>query len=415
MRAVVQRGYGGPEVYEVREVPEPAVGPDEVLVRVKAASLHPDIWHVMTGRPYVLRLMGSGLRRPRWVVPGTDLAGEVVAVGSKVTRFGIGDEVYGESLRGHPWVNGGTFAELAAVKEKALARRPAGLGVREAAALPTAGLIAHQALFTEGRVRAGHRVLVNGAAGGVGSLVVQLARFVGASVAAVDLGHRLEGLTELGAERVIDGGSEDYTARPERYDVVVDIPGNRPFSAARRVLAPGGVYVLVAHDHFGTKGGDLLGSVPRALGLLLASLWSPGLPGLRGAAPDPERWPRLAELAARGAVCPRVTAEFGLADIREAMACLIEGKAAGRVVLRISLERFSRESGSRGEPRRRNECWGKRREKALQGGLDRRRPIEAALAALTSSTSENTRPGAGVHPGCPDELENRSSGHLKRC
>jgi NADPH:quinone reductase-like Zn-dependent oxidoreductase len=260
----------------------------------------------------------------------------VVAVGAGVTRFGPGDEVYGESLRGHLWQNGGTFAELAVVREKALARRPAGLGVREAAALPTAGLIAHQALFTEGRVRAGHRVLVNGAAGGVGSLVVQMARFVGASVAAVDRGHRLEGLTELGAELVLDGGREDYTARPERYDVVVDIPGNRPFSAVRRLLAPGGVYVLVAHDHFGTEGGALWGSVPRALGLLLASLWSPGLPGFRGAAPDPERWPRLAELAARGAVCPRVTAEFDLADIREAMACLIEGKAAGRVVLRVS-------------------------------------------------------------------------------
>jgi NADPH:quinone reductase-like Zn-dependent oxidoreductase len=336
MRAVVQRGYGGPEVYEVGGVAEPSAGPGEVLVGVRAASLHPDIWHVMAGRPYVMRLMGSGLRRPRWEIPGTDLAGVVAAVGPGVTGFSPGDEVYGEALRGHQWCNGGTFAGYAVVKESALARKPEGLTMEEAAALPTAGLIAHQALFTEGQVKAGHRVLVNGAAGGVGSLVVQLARSVGASVTAVDLGRRLDGLAGLGAERVIDGGREDYTAGAERYDVVVDIPGNRPFSAARRILGPGGVYVLVAHDHFGATGGAWLGSVPRALGLTLASLWTPGLPGLRGAKPDPGRWSSLAGIAAGGAVRPRVSEVLDLAEIRQAMGCMVEGKTPGRIVLRVS-------------------------------------------------------------------------------
>lgn len=336
MRAVVQRGYGGPEVYEVVEVAEPSAGPGEVLVGVRAASLHPDIWHVMAGRPYVMRLMGSGLRRPRWEIPGTDLAGVVAAVGPGVTGFAPGDEVYGESLRGHQWCNGGTFAGYAVVKEKALARKPEGLTMEEAAALPTAGLIAHQALFTEGQVKAGHRVLVNGAAGGVGSLVVQLARSVGASVTAVDLGHRLDGLAGLGAGRVIDGGREDYTAGAERYDVVVDIPGNRPFSAARRILGPGGVYVLVAHDHFGAAGGAWLGSVPRALGLTLASLWTPGLSGLQGAKPDAGRWSALAGIAAGGAVRPRVSEVLDLAEIRQAMGCMLGGKTPGRIVLRVS-------------------------------------------------------------------------------
>ncbi len=336
MRAVVQRGYGGPEVYEVAEVAEPTAGPGEVRVEIRAASLHPDIWHVMAGRPYVMRLMGSGFRRPRWVIPGTDLAGVVAAVGPGTTRFAPGDAVYGESLRGHQWCNGGTFAEYAVVKEGALAKMPAGLTMEEAAALPTAGLIAHQALFAEGRVKAGHRVLVNGAAGGVGSLVVQLARSVGATVTAVDLGHRLDGLVELGAERVVDGGREDYTAGSGGYDVIVDIPGNRPFSAARRLLGPGGVYVLVAHDHFGRSGGALLGSVPRALGLSLAALWTSGLPGFRGAKADPGRWPDLVDRVANGAVRPRIGEVFGLAEIRQAMASLLEGKAPGRVVLRVS-------------------------------------------------------------------------------
>lgn len=334
MKAVVQRAYGGPEVYEIQDVPVPEPAPGEVLVGVKATSLHPDIWHVMAGRPYALRLMGSGLRRPRWQVPGTDLAGVVKAVGAGVTRFAPGDEVYGECLRDQHWQNGGTFAEYAVAKEPALARKPAGLSMAEAAALPTAGLIAHQAVFTEGQVKAGHRVLVNGAAGGVGSLVVQLARSVGAHVTGVELGPRLGALAELGVDEVIDGGREDYTARSERYDVIVDIPGNRPFSAARRVLASGGVYVLVAHDHFGARGGALLGSIPRALGLMFVSLWDRRLPGFRGARPDPGRWPALAAAASQGAVRPRVAREFALTEIRQAMECLVDGRTPGRIVLR---------------------------------------------------------------------------------
>ncbi|MEX2619134.1 MAG: alcohol dehydrogenase catalytic domain-containing protein, partial [Egibacteraceae bacterium] len=176
MRAVVQLGYGGPpEVLEVRELDLPSLGDDEVLVRVRAASVHPDVWHVVTGLPRVLRLMGSGVRRPRDVVPGTDVAGEVESVGAGVTRFRPGDEVFGETLRGMQWRNGGAYAEYVAVAEDALAAKPSQVTFEQAATVATAGLIALANLPDQGR-RGAERVLVNGAGGGVGAIAVQLAR-----------------------------------------------------------------------------------------------------------------------------------------------------------------------------------------------------------------------------------------------
>src|SRR3954447_26695822 len=167
MRAIVQGRYGSVDDLNLSEVPRPEPAADEVLIRVRAASVHPDVWHVVAGRPAVLRLMGSGVRRPHQQVPGTDVAGEVEAVGSAVTRFRAGDEVFGETIRGVGWVNGGAFAEYAAAPEEGVALKPSGVRFEEAAAVPTAGLIALNNLPRQ-RVPPGSRVLVNGAGGGVG-------------------------------------------------------------------------------------------------------------------------------------------------------------------------------------------------------------------------------------------------------
>ncbi|MBM4438287.1 MAG: NAD(P)-dependent alcohol dehydrogenase, partial [Actinobacteria bacterium] len=171
MKAIVQRAYGEPEdVLALRDVPIPAIKPDEVFVRVKATSVHPDVWHVVTGRPYVLRVMGAGIRRPKYPIPGTDLAGVVESIGASVTGFKQGDEVFGEGIKGHQWTNGGAFAEFAAVRGDNLAPKPASLNFEQAASVPTSGYIALSGLRNQGRLHAGEKILINGAGGGVGLL-----------------------------------------------------------------------------------------------------------------------------------------------------------------------------------------------------------------------------------------------------
>jgi NADPH:quinone reductase-like Zn-dependent oxidoreductase len=177
MKAIVQEKYGSPiDVLELQVIDKPVVMDDEVLVRVHAASVHPDVWHLVRGMPYVLRLMGAGLLRPKNSVPGTDVAGHVESVGKNVTHFQQGDGVFGETIKGYQWTNGGAYAEYVSVAEDSLALKPANITFEEAAAVPTSGLIALQNLPNEGRLHQGQRVLVNGAGGGVGVLAVQLAK-----------------------------------------------------------------------------------------------------------------------------------------------------------------------------------------------------------------------------------------------
>ena len=225
MRAVVQERYGSTDVFEVREIDMPAVRDDEVLVRVRAASVHLDVWHAVSGRPYVLRLMGAGLRRPKNRIPGTDMAGHVESVGDKVTRFRPGDEVFGETVRGYQWHNGGAFAEFVSVPHDVLARKPSNITFEQAAAVPTSGLVALHNLPSEGQLGPGHHVLVNGAGGGVGTFAVQLAKAYGATVTGVDNATKLDMVRSLGADRVIDYTKEDFTLSGERYDVILDVPG----------------------------------------------------------------------------------------------------------------------------------------------------------------------------------------------
>ena len=334
MRAIVQDRYGSPDGLRLREVEPPTAGDDEVLVRVRAASVHPDVWHVVRGSPYVLRLMGSGLRRPRPRIPGTDLAGVVEAVGRGVRDFRPGDEVFGESRLGFSWRNGGTFAEYATAPAAALAHKPANVTFEQAATVPTTGYIALLNL-PAARLRPGRRVLVNGAAGGVGALAVQIAKAHGAHVTGVEHTTKLALVRSLGADDVLDYTSEDFTRGDARYDVIMDIPGNRPVAACRRVLAPGGAYVLIGHDQFGRTGHRWLGSLPRFAKLGVQSLYVPELRRAEPAPSKPDSMARLRKHLEAGELTPIVDRTFPLAEAGAAVRYLATGDAVGRIVLTV--------------------------------------------------------------------------------
>ncbi|HEX5596936.1 MAG TPA: NAD(P)-dependent alcohol dehydrogenase [Micromonosporaceae bacterium] len=319
----------------LQEVEQPVVGDDEVLVRVRAASVHPDVWHVVSGSPFLLRLMGSGVRQPKCPIPGTDLAGVVAAVGRNVTRFRPGDEVFGKSFRGHSWRHGGTYAEYASVPEEVLALKPANVTFEQAATVPTIGYITLLNLPIE-RLRPGQRVLVNGAAGGVGACTVQLAKAYGAHVTGVDHTSKLDLVRSLGADQVIDYTRDDFTRSGERYDLIVDIPGNHSFTACRRALTDDGAYVLIGHDQYGRAGRRWLGSVPRfvqlaALSFFVRQLRRPG-PASLG---KQEAMATLRAHLEAGELVPVIDRTYALSEAAEAIRYLADGEAAGRVVLRV--------------------------------------------------------------------------------
>ncbi len=337
MKAIVQEKYGSPDdVLELKEIAKPMVKDGEVLVRVHAASVHPDVWHVVRGLPYVLRIMGTGLLKPKNSVPGTDVAGHVESVGKGVTRFQPGDEVFGESVRSHQWHNGGAYAEYVSVPEDALALKPANITFERAAAVPTSGIIALHNLPDEGRLQPGQSVLVNGAGGGVGALAVQIAKAYGAEVTGVDNTKKLEMVRSLGADRVIDYTVEDFTRGDERYDLIFDIPGNRPFSACRRVLTPNGKYVLIGHDRFGQGVGRWFGSIPRVLKLVALSLFVRQLPTPNFSMPDKKnQMALLKELLEAGKITPVVDRTYSLSEVPEAIRYLEEAHARGKVVITV--------------------------------------------------------------------------------
>jgi len=337
MKAIVQDKYGSIDVLKVADVPRPAVKDDEVLVRVHAASVHPDVWHVLRGLPYALRLMGAGLRKPKNPVPGTDLAGRVESVGRNVTRFQPGDEVFGETVSGYQWHNGGAYAEYASVPESALALKPARLTFEEAAAVPTSGLIAYSNLCrNEAQLQPGKKVLINGAGGGVGTVAVQLAKSYGADVTGVDSTEKLELIRSIGADHVIDYTQVEFTRGAERYDLIVDVPGNHSFASCRRALAPDGSYVLIGHDHFGQAGHHWLGSLPRFLKLVAMSPFVRQLPDVTFKMPDKtEAMAVLVELIEAGKLTPVVDRTFQLSEVREAVRYLETGRAKGKVVLTV--------------------------------------------------------------------------------
>jgi NADPH:quinone reductase-like Zn-dependent oxidoreductase len=321
MQAVVQDGYGTAEVLRLDRVSRPEAAEGEVLVRVHAAGLDRGAWHLMTGRPYLLRL-AFGLRRPRNPVLGHELAGTVVAVGAAVTRFAVGDEVFG--------IGPGSFAEYAVAREDKLAHKPANASFEQSAAVAVSALTALQALET-GRVGPGQHVLVTGASGGVGSYAVQLAKALGAEVTGVCSTAKLDLVRSLGADHVIDRTGLDFADGGHRYDVILDIAGNPSLSRLRRALTPTGTAVLVG----GEEGGGFSGGMNRQLRALAVS------PFLRQrltmvlckeTSTDLER---LADLVAAGRVTPSIGRTYSLAQVPEAMRDLEAGRVHGKAVVTV--------------------------------------------------------------------------------
>ncbi|MEJ7815204.1 MAG: NAD(P)-dependent alcohol dehydrogenase, partial [Rubrobacter sp.] len=336
MKAIVQDEYGLPDALVLKDIDKPVVKDDEVLVRVHAASVHPDVWHVLRGLPYVLRIMGAGLLKPKNSVPGTDVAGHIEAVGKNVTLFQPGDEVFGESVRGHQWHNGGAYAEYVSVPEDQLALKPVNVTFEQAAAVPTSGIIALQGLHEYGQVQAGQEVLINGAGGGVGTIAVQLAKAYGANVTGVDSTRKLDLVRSLGAGRVIDYTQEDFTQSGVRYDLIVDIPGNHSLSECRRALTLKGTYVLIGHDHFGKRGDRFLGGLPRGLKLIVMSPFVSQLPDLNFSMPSKkDSMAVLKELLEAGKITPIIDRTYPLSEVPEAIRYLEEGYARGKVLIRV--------------------------------------------------------------------------------
>lgn len=306
MKALLQRAYGTPDVLELAEIEAPTAGDGEVLVRVHAASLNAADWFIMTGKPYIMRL-AFGIRRPRVQVRGRDVAGTVEAIGSGVTRFAIGDAVFGEC-------GTGSIAELAVVAERSLAHAPSRIPLDRAATLPIAGATALQALTEAATVTAGQRVLVNGASGGVGTFAVQIAVARGAEVTAVCSARNAAQAADLGAHRVIDYATTDFTSESERYDVVLDLVGNHSLRTLRRTLTDRGSLVLSSG-----AGSALLGPIGR---LLRASIYNlfvrQRIVPLVGAS-TVARLDALTALIDSGVVTPLVEATFPLAEAAEAI------------------------------------------------------------------------------------------------
>jgi NADPH:quinone reductase-like Zn-dependent oxidoreductase len=322
MDAVVQHGYGGPEVLRTERVPVPAPGAGEVLIEVRAAAVDRGTWHIMTGTPLVARL-GLGLRTPRQPIAGLDVAGVVTAVGTGTTRFRPGDEVFGTAR--------GSLARYAVAAERHLAIKPPSVPFRDAAATPVSGTTALRAVRTIGRVAAGQRVLVLGASGGVGSFAVQLAAGAGARVTGVASAAKADLVRSLGAERVLDHRTDDVLALPDRFDLVVDINGRLPVRRLRRLLTPTGTLVIVG----GEGGGALTGGLQRQLGARLRSLGGRRRLTFFVGVVRAEALEELARLLTDGTLKPAVGSTYPLQDAPHALADLEAGRVRGKAVVLV--------------------------------------------------------------------------------
>ena len=332
MRAIVQDAYGSPDVFRLAQISTPEIGDSQVLVRVHAAGLDRGTWHLMAGQPYLLRL-AFGFRKPKNPVPGLDLAGTVVAVGSAVTRFSPGEEVYGT---GH-----GSFAGYAAAPEDQLARKPRNLSFEQAAVVPVSALTALQALADVGRIQSGQQVLIIGASGGVGSYAVQLAKALGAVVTGVSSTAKLDLVRSLGADHVIDYTREDFTQGGQRYDLAFELAGSHSPSDIRRVLTPKGTLVLIGH---GESDGRWIGPFARLIRALVLSRFVSQRIASYTAKPNYSSGPNkgdlatLKELIEAGKITPVIDRTYSLSETPEAIRYLEEGHARGKVVITASEE-----------------------------------------------------------------------------
>jgi NADPH:quinone reductase-like Zn-dependent oxidoreductase len=325
MKAIRYYTYGSPAVLKLEDADLPVVGDEDVLVRVMAASVNPLDWHFMRGTPYILRA-GAGLLRPKDSGLGADMAGRVESVGKRLTAFSPGDEVFG-SLAGR-----GTLAEYISIRQDGvLALKPANQTFEPAASVPLAAFTALQALRDQGRIRPGYRVLVNGAAGGVGTFTVQIARALGAEVTGVCSTRNTELVASIGASQVIDYTRQDFTRTAQRYDLLVDIAGNRPFAACRRVLTAGGILVGVG----GPNKGRWIGPLTRPVKAILLSPVIDQKMTFFLARQSREDLAVLRDLLLTGKVTPVIDRTYHLKEVPEAIRYLEQGHARGKVVITV--------------------------------------------------------------------------------
>lgn len=324
MKAALQSQYGLPDVFQLADVPVPFVSANSVRVRVKAVGINKGDWHLLTGKPYLMRMAGFGLLKPVQPIPGVALSGIVEEVGAGVTHFKVGQAVIGEVRRG-------ALAEYAIVQEAHLGPKPQHFSFEEAATLPVSATTALQGLRDAGALKPGQSVLINGAAGGVGVYAVQVARALGAEVTAVCSTANLDFVQRLGAHHVLDYRNDDFLAHSTRYDVLLDLVGNHPVSALRAVLKPGGVIV-------GASGGGenaWLGPFPVVLGALWGNLFSSSTFRMLMAMPTQADLTEVARLANAGQLRPVVERHYSLEQLGEALTLQGTGHARGKSVVTL--------------------------------------------------------------------------------
>ena len=321
MKAIVRRQYGPPDVLKLEDIARPRPAHDEVLAKVHAAALNPLDWHFMRGKPYIVRLQ-LGFGRPKYLRLGVDFAGTVEAVGKDVAKFKVGDEIFGTA--------DGAFSEYATSTEVGLALKPTSMSFQQAASVPVAALTALQGLRDKGQLKAGQKVLINGASGGVGTFAVQIAKALGAEVTGVCSTRNVAMVRSIGADHAIDYTREDYLNGAQRYDVIIDTVGNRPIRDHRQILTPKGTYVIVG----GPNGGPWLGALTRFLnGRIVALFMSQKVVSFLADTGNTDDLNTLRELMQQGKLTPVIDRQYPLAEVPEAMRYLELGHARGKLVI----------------------------------------------------------------------------------
>jgi NADPH:quinone reductase-like Zn-dependent oxidoreductase len=326
MKAVVYCEYGPPEVLQLENVAKPVPNDDQILVKIHSASVNPLDWHFVRGTPYIARALAFGLRKPKSTGLGADYAGTVEAIGKNVTQFKPGDEVFGGKS--------GTFAQyLCARADRSVVLKPRSVSFEQAAAVPVAAITALQGLRDKGNVQPGQKVLINGASGGVGTFAVQIAKSLGANVTGVCSGRNAEMVRSLGADQVIDYTKEDFTNRPERYDLILDNVGSQPLSGMRGVLTPNGRCVLVGGG--GPNDQGFIGPMGRPLKAFMTSLFSKQKIGFFVADLNKKDLTVLAEMMQSGKLKSVIDRSYRLDEIVAAITYIEQGHARGKVVVAV--------------------------------------------------------------------------------
>ncbi|HEY4369136.1 MAG TPA: NAD(P)-dependent alcohol dehydrogenase [Steroidobacteraceae bacterium] len=326
MKAVIYCDYGTAEVLRIENIPKPVPEDNQLLVKVRAASLNPLDWHYMRGTPYLVRV-DSGLRKPKTMRLGVDYAGIVEAVGKNVTRFKPGDEVFGGR-------NGALAEYVSVLEDRAVVLKPTNMTFEQAAAVPVAAITALQGLRDQGKIQAGQKVLINGASGGVGTFAVQIAKSLGAEVTGVNSTRNVAMVRSLGADRVIDYTKEDFTADAQRYDVIIDCVGNRSLLEYKRVMKPTGIYVLIGGG--GPDEGRWIGPMAGPVKALLLSLFVSQKFGMMLAELNKADLTVLGELMESGKVTPVIDRTYRLDEIADGIRYLEKGHARGKVVVQMN-------------------------------------------------------------------------------